>query len=361
LYLTDKRFGEGRLQLERAVFENPTDPEPHLTFGDLAIRDQRVSDAEAQYERGAELLKQFKGSKGRTDDMTYKVHFGRYSVAQMRNQQVAAEKELRAALKLQPKNPRALLELGQLMFATGKADDAYKAFQASVAADKTQLPAELSMARRFQQKGELEKMHEWLQKAVEKSPQDLRVRVAMANAALMKHDVELAKTEADTAAKIDPKSAEVRALLGLVAYYQGDLSTAQRHLENAVEKTPGDFASSNLLALVLADQGGADKIQRALTLAKFNLDSNPRSSVAPATLAWVTYRAGGTAEAEQGMKSAMSAGDVGRDGAYYMARMLSDRGLKKDAAAVLQKCLNSTGVFVHLDDAKALQKELASN
>ena len=81
------------------------------------------------------------------------------------------------------------------------------------------------------------------------------------------------------------------------ARYRGDLPTAQRHLESAVEKAPADFSSSNQLALVLADQGTDGNLQRAFTLAKFNLDSNPRSPVAAAPLGWVTYRNGNVADA----------------------------------------------------------------
>lgn len=216
------------------------------------------------------------------------------------------------------------------------------------------------MARLYQSKGDLENMHVWLKKAVEKSPEDVRTRVALANAALLNRDIELAKSESEAAAKIDPKSAAVRALQGMVARYQGDLTTAKRHLESAVEKAPGDFDSSNQLALVLADEGSKENLARALTLAKFNFESNPRSPLAAATLAWVTYRLGSAAEAEQGLLTAMSAGDIGRDGGYYLARVLVDRGNTKDAAKLLQKCLESTGPFVHLDDAKALQKKLAS-
>ena len=359
MFLTDSRFAEGRMQLERAVVEDPSDPEPHFTFGDLAIRDQRASDAEAQYDRGGELLKQFKGNKNRTADLTFKLHFGRFSVARLREQQVVAEKELRAALKLQPKHPGALRELGRVLFLTDKMDDAYKAFQAAEEVDKGQLPAELAMARLYQQTAQTERMVEWLKRGVEKSPKDVRGHVALAHAALVTHDLELAQTESAAAAKIDPKSADVRALLGTVARYRGDLPTAQRHLESAIEKAPGDFSSSNQLALVLADQGAGANLQRAITLAKFNLESNPRSPIAAATLGWVTYRAGNVAEAEQGLKAAMSAGDIGRDGTYFLARVLADRGRTKDAAKLLQRCLDSAGPFVHLADAEALQKELA--
>ena len=61
-----------------------------------------------------------------------------------------------------------------------------------------------------------------------------------------------------------------------------------------------------------------------------------------------------------GLLAAMSAGDIGRDGAYHLARVLADRGRLKDAATVLKQCLDSPGPFAYAADAEALQKELAS-
>src|SRR5262245_30194308 len=51
MYFSNEQFAKGRELLEQATTMHPTDPEPHLIFGDLAWREQRLSDAQLQYER----------------------------------------------------------------------------------------------------------------------------------------------------------------------------------------------------------------------------------------------------------------------------------------------------------------------
>jgi hypothetical protein len=61
MFFSDEQPNRGREILEQAAVKNPTDPEPHLIFGDLAFRQGRLSDAQVQYERGGQLTNSFNG------------------------------------------------------------------------------------------------------------------------------------------------------------------------------------------------------------------------------------------------------------------------------------------------------------
>jgi Tfp pilus assembly protein PilF len=69
MYYSHDELQKGRQALEQAAVEHPTDPEPHLIFGDLAWREQRWSDAQVQYERGGKLTASFTGSTQRKQQL----------------------------------------------------------------------------------------------------------------------------------------------------------------------------------------------------------------------------------------------------------------------------------------------------
>src|SRR5688572_8130760 len=146
-YLTENQFAAGRAQLEQATQEHPGDPEPHFSFGDLAVRDGRLSDAEAQYLVGGKLLEKYQGDASRRADLTAKHRLGLASVAASRGKFDQTEKSLRALVAEQPQNLQALQHLGGALACQGKIPDALAQFQAAIGVDTSLPPAPMMAAK----------------------------------------------------------------------------------------------------------------------------------------------------------------------------------------------------------------------
>ena len=70
------------------------------------------------------------------------------------------------------------------------------------------------------------------------------------------------------------------------------------------------------------------------------------------------YRAGQVDRAEQALRQAVSGVRTTPDIAYYLARVLADKGHNDDARKLLQSATGLPGAFAHRKDADALLKSL---
>ncbi len=142
-----------------------------------------------------------------------------------------------------------------------------------------------------------------------------------------------------------------------------DYKTAEAQLDALYAKNPINFAVSNNLALVLAEQAEPAKKERALQLAMLNFNNNKQNQQlaveAAATLGWTYYKAGKLAEAEQALQAVIQSNQLTPDSAFYVAKVLSDRGRNADALNIVNVALQ-TPVFFNRVEAEALQKKLVA-
>ena len=76
----------------------------------------------------------------------------------------------------------------------------------------------------------------------------------------------------------------------------------------------------------MIEQDDAAKQSRGLQLADVNALQFPRSAEVVATLGWALYRAGRLDQAEQKLRAAVTGGRTTPDIAYFLARVLADKG-----------------------------------
>ena len=100
---------------------------------------------------------------------------------------------------------------------------------------------------------------------------------------------------------------------------------------------------------------------RGLQLAEVNAHQFPRSHEILATLGWAQYRSGHLAQAEPMLRAAVQGVRTTPDVAYFLARVLVDKGLTDDALKLLQTATNQPGTFAHRNDAQSLLKSLAKS
>jgi uncharacterized protein HemY len=145
---------------------------------------------------------------------------------------------------------------------------------------------------------------------------------------------------------------------GLIAWHLRDLNGAEAILEPLHREVPADSSVANLLALALLDQSDKAKRSRGLQLAEVNAAQFPRSAEIVATLGWGLYRAGQLEQAEQKLRAAITGGRTTLDIAYYLARVLAEKGQTDNARQLLQSATSLPGAFAHRDDANSLLKTL---
>jgi Tfp pilus assembly protein PilF len=245
----------------------------------------------------------------------------------------------------QQKNPQGALE---------------KFRQAAKADPRGTLTAEAALALCYERHGDHAQAVKWMAQAVKAAREDLRTRLTAAQWALDTEQVAEARNSAEEALRIDPKSTDARLLRGAVALFQKDYAEAEKQYEAAHLQSPASFVASNNLAAALCEQNDESKKRRALAWAESNFQQNPRSREAAATLGRVLYQVGQLNRAEESLRLATQGGNATSDTAYYLARVLLDRGRKDEAKIWLDAAVKAKGPFAMRPEATELLGKLKS-
>ena len=101
---------------ERAVRDDPTDPEPFVVFGDNALRQRRVTDAALLYDRAVATSEGYSANAERKRRFQMRAYSGSAAVAEARELWDDAEGWLRKAIELDKENINLLTRLGRVLF-----------------------------------------------------------------------------------------------------------------------------------------------------------------------------------------------------------------------------------------------------
>ena len=358
LWLGVNQLVPARAELEDTSVKFPGDPEPYLMLGDLAFQDRRITDADVLFAKANELTKAFTENTKRKRDFEIRCHAGSAAVAESRKQWEVAQTHLQGWLDLDPDNSSAHQRLGIVLFQLTKPKEALEQFREARKLDDKAVHPELAMARLYDDAKQRDVAKKLIAQAVESSPQDPTVLLASAQWYLGQNDLVAATTNVEKALKLDPKSLEGKVVRGAIARVSRDYKTAEKYFNEAHVQSPGNFPASNSLALVLVEADDKESRQRALETAEANAsmhrEGSPNQINALTTLAWVYYQLGRKEDAEKILTQITQNNQLTTDGAYYVAKLLADRGEKDRARKILEEVLANDAMFAARPDATDL-------
>ena len=355
LWLGVNQLQPARSELEDTTIKFSGDPEPYLMLGDLAFQDRRITDADVLFAKATELTTAFTENGKRKRDFEIRCHAGSAAVAESRKQWEMAQKHLAGWLELDPDNASARQRLGIVLFQVGKQAEALAEFREAKKLDDKAVYPELAMARLYDDAKQRDTAKKLIEQAVKSAPKDPAVLLATAQWYVGQNDLPAATINADTALKLDPKSLEAKVVRGAIARVARDYKTAEKFFNEAHVQSPGNFPASNSLALVLVETDDKEALQRALEMAEANVamhrEGSPHQANALTTLAWVYYKLGRREDAEKILSQISQNNQLTTDGAYYVAKLLTDRGEKDRARKILEEVLANEAVFATRADA----------
>lgn len=362
LWLSVNQLGPARAELEDSVIKYAKDPEPYLMMGDLAFQERRVTDADMLFREATRLTAEYTENAKRKRDFDIRCNAGSAAVAEARKQWEVAQKHLQAWIDLDPDNASAHQRMGIVLFQLSKPTEALEQFREAKKLDQKAVQPELAMARLYDDAKKRDVAKKLIEAAIKEAPKDPAVLLAAAQWYLGQNDLERAKSIADDALKIDAKSLEGRVVRGAIARVARDYAAAEKFFYDAHVQSPGNFPASNSLALVLIESDDKESRQRALEMAEANVamhrENSPQQANALTTLAWVYYKLGRREDAEKILAQITQNNALTTDGAYYVAKLLSDRGEKDRAQKILEEVLANEPMFATRPDAVDLLAKL---
>lgn len=347
-----------RMALEKAVVDEPNDPESYVILGNVALQERRITDAALLYGKASDLLKTFTASEQRKKILEPQTVSGLGAVAEAREQWKIAEGFLKKLLELNPKDSGAMQRMARALFQEGDAAGALKMLKDAKAIDPSVLTPEAILGRYYEQFGDHKNAVVWMNNALKVAPKDLRTHLFVAQWALETGQIDVAKREGDKAMELDPKSLDAKVLLGVVALWQKQYDKAETWFQDAHLQSPSSFAASNNLALALCEQSDESKKQRAKEYATANYQANPKNADALSTLGWVFYKLGDLDRAALLMQQAAQAGNLSPDTAYYLGRIMYEKADKANAGTLLKFILNTNRPFSMKPEATDLLQKI---
>lgn len=352
-----------RNAIEKAILDDPTDPEPLLIFADQAIRDRRVTEADLLYEKVAGLLPNYKGNEERAKNYKIRLNAGRAAAAQYREQYDQAKTFLDQWLAVDSEAAAAHYRLGDVLFQLGKEKEGYAELQKANELDSNVQSPEITMGLLYDRKKDNENAAKWMEYAVTRVPNDVKQRLQVARWYWLKANNAKAKEHIDGALAVDANSVEALVLSGLLARHERDFDTAEATLNKAMQLDPKSFDAANQLALVLIERDDLSKRQQALQLARGSLQANQNNPTngpaAAGTLAWVLYRMGQRDQAAKFFDVAWKNGYRNSEAIYLLAKLQGDQGNFDAVRQLLAGALKSELPFAYREEAQKWNDQLA--
>ncbi len=376
--------------LERAVVEDPTDPEAYVFLGNAELQAGRVTAAGLVFGKAHTLAQSFTKSPSRKKSFEPRIYAGLAAVSEVRATMAGddkaraqeewgkAEGHLNSWLKLDPDSALAMQRLGRALFKQGsiekdrkKAGEKLKAalqmLKDAKNADPNLLNPFATMAGFYQEADDFKNAKKFMDYALspKEGSEDLRTRLTAARWCLQTSvtepdQLDKAQEHASKALVLDDKSLDAQILRGVVALFQKDYTTAERFFLAAHVDAPSNFPASNNLALALCEQDEG-KQRRALGFATNNarqFSQGRYATEAASTYGWVLYKNGRVVDADKVLSQLVRSGRVSEDTLYCAARVATERRRPEEAIQLLDRAMKSKNPFSMRPEAKKLLEQL---
>jgi Flp pilus assembly protein TadD len=200
------------------------------------------------------------------------------SALQRAGQRELALQEAEAAMRQDPKNARALSELGTLLILAGNPADGVPRLQAAVQKAPDDFPSWQRLAIGLNRAGDAERAIQAFRSGLRVNPFGFDLHSGLVEAAVAREDFGLAARHARYAARLRPEDRESWARLSAVAQQAGDYTNALTSAREVLRLQPDAVEALNNLAWLLASgplalRNGAEAVglaQRACELTGFN-------------------------------------------------------------------------------------------
>jgi tetratricopeptide (TPR) repeat protein len=364
---------QGRIRgvVELAISENNDHPVCYLDNSDLALAENRITDAILNAEKALALSAAARWNPTQKKDTETKAHNIMAASYEARQNWESARTQLTALLAKDEKNGQIRARLARALFMLEKPqpEEAYAELQKAVKDDAERKreagqpemdPANVAMARLWNQKGEVDKAREYFDKAIKSDPGKTRVHIAYADWLMQQNKIEEAKLHIAEAAKIKADDPEVMKFQGLIYRVQKNYAEAEKILKQILNLSPNDTFARNHLALVLIDQPGEANHKLAKDHAELNASANPKSPEALATLGYVYCKLKNTDDALKMLQASVNAsnGQITPDTGYYLALCLQEKNQIDKAVEVIKAAILGKGLFVYKTETEDLRNKL---
>ena len=284
-------------------------------------------------ERLAAASEEFERTDARNE--LYEAYRGLAGIEGKLDRHAAAVDHLRAALDIEPDDPRARTALLQALFRAGDPTQLKSQLETWLGQDPDSAELRGRLAEVLAGEDDLAGSARELSRAVQLEPGNPNLRFLYGQTLARQGRMPAALEQFERAIEIDPEDDEAHFLIGVVAAGEGDRAKALRHYQRSLELAPTNLAAHLEIARLLVDSG---RIDDALPHYTAILSADPDHAAAHNDLGVSLVRAGRHAEGVEHLRRAYTLDEQylasGNSIAWVLATNPDDR-LRDGTQAVL--------------------------
>ena len=347
-----------RASLEKAITDNPDDPEAYLILADQALAAGHTAEMEALLQMVTPLVESYSANATRKRDFLLRTYAGRAIAAERRGRSADAVTDLKKWIAEDPESASARQRLGTALFLAAETDADYAAaileLEAAQKIEPKLASPQVTAALLYHRKGEAEKAKAAFETAVRSGANDAGTMKTYGRWLLEIGNSAAAKAPLAKARSLEPNAVDTLIYSGIAARINGNLAEAEKHLLAALSIAPSNRDAINQLAALLIMDDDVAKRDRALQYAQINAQLFPKRADQAFTLAWVYYQRQQLREAQAALRKAQSLGSYNSDSSYFIAKMQFDQDKIDTAKALLNNAMKNKGLFIHRQEAESL-------
>lgn len=250
-----------------------------------------------------------------------------------------ADKHLRRALQLRPRNDQARLYLGQVAEQRKRYDEAVN-WYLEIRESEHYFEAQTRMGIALAKQGNLERARRHLE-GVQAQNDPQRVQVALAHEQILRDAKKFSEAYEvlNTAAQSVPGDKDLLYARALAAEKLDMVEVTERDLREILKKDPKNVNALNALGYTLTDR--TTRYQEALELLQQAMALKPDDAFIMDSMGWLQYRLGNSAEAVKYLRRAL---DIRNDAeiAAHLGEVLWVMGDHHGAESVWDRALRET-------------------
>jgi tetratricopeptide (TPR) repeat protein len=256
VYLRDGRVPEAVAAYERAIAIDASNVESHIDLGIALLREGRADEAIARFQAALAIdpgnaeahnnLGNIFASKGRLDEAAAeyasalksnpsdgRAHYNLGSVLMRMGRMREAAAEFRGCLSLDPGDFDARENLGIALMRLGQADEAVPEFRAALAIDPGNPGPHVNLGAILLGKGRMDEAIAEFQKALEADGSNADARYNLGNALMQAGRLDEAIAQFQMLVASDPRDREAHRALGVAFFKKGRIDEADEQLQEA--------------------------------------------------------------------------------------------------------------------------------
>jgi predicted Zn-dependent protease len=349
----------GLALLESCAMKNPDYPGVYLSFAQIALNANRVTDASLHAAKTADLL-----VKGELTP-NQKAHFYKqyYEIATgiylRRKQPQKANEMLDELQKIAPNRPFYFFTKAEIAFRNGNNNEALQFLQQHASAIKGKRLPELTLTEWLKNSGKSEQAEQLLAETLVKNPADAQTQLMSAQMFMAKEDFPRALANLKKFEEIkQEETIQSLDMKGRIAFAGLSYEIASEHFLKLTKLAPNDPSSANIYALCLVESEDIEKRKQAQAISQRVATRMSSNSLALASLGYIYLKNGEEEKAAQILQRVALSRQGSPEISFFLANWLESKGDKDQAIGLLQKAVESQGLFLYRSAALKLQNRL---